>query len=77
MIEWSRIMRNPLFYGIAAIALIILITSTFYVVPETKQGVVLRFGEPVRTINRYKTGEQFGRTGAGLVMVVPGFETSL
>ena len=74
MIQWSRISRNPLFYGLAAIALILLITSTFHVVPETKQGVVLRFGEPVRTINRYKTGEVFGRTGAGLVMVIPGFE---
>jgi modulator of FtsH protease HflC len=74
MIEWSRISRNPLFWGLGAIALIILITSTFYVVPETRQGVVLRFGEPVRTINRYKAGEQFGRTGAGLVAVIPGFE---
>ena len=74
MIQWSRITRNPLFYGLAVIALILLITSTFHVVPETKQGVVLRFGEPVRTINRYKTGEVFGRTGAGLVMVIPGFE---
>jgi modulator of FtsH protease HflC len=74
MIDWTRLSRNPLFWGLAAIALIILFTSTFYVVPETRQGVVLRFGEPVRTINRYKAGEQFGRTGAGLVAVIPGIE---
>lgn len=74
MSTWARLSRNPLTWGIVAIALILLITSTFYIVPETKQGVVLRFGEPVRTINRYKAGEQFGRTGAGLVAVVPFFE---
>lgn len=74
MIDWARLSRNPMFWGLAAIALIILFTSAFYVVPETRQGVVLRFGEPVRTINRYKAGEQFGRTGAGLVAVVPGIE---
>ena len=74
MIDWARLSRNPIFYAFAAIALLILVTSTFYLVPETRQGVVLRFGEPVRIINRYKTGEQFGRTGAGLVAVVPFFE---
>ena len=74
MIDWARLSRNPIFWGFAVIALLLLITSTFYVVPETRQGVVLRFGEPVRTINRYKPGEVFGRTGAGLVAVVPGIE---
>jgi modulator of FtsH protease HflC len=74
MTNWTQLSRNPLAWGIAAIALIILITSTFYVVPETKQGVVLRFGQPVKTINRYKAGEQFGQTGAGLVAVLPFFE---
>jgi modulator of FtsH protease HflC len=74
MIDWVRLSRNPLFWGFAAIALLILLMSTFYVVPETRQGIVLRFGEPVRTINRYKEGEQFGRTGAGLVAVLPGIE---
>ncbi len=72
--DWGRLLRNPLFFGIGAIALIILIANTFYVVPETQQGVVLSFGKPVRTINRYQPGEVFGRTGAGLVAVMPGFE---
>ncbi len=71
MNRWPPLMRNPLFFGIAAIALLILLVSTFSVVPETRQGVVLRFGEPVRIINRYKAGETFGRTGAGLVAIIP------
>jgi modulator of FtsH protease HflC len=65
------LMRSPVFFGLAAIALIILIASTLSVVPETKQGVVLRFGQPVKIINRYKPGEAFGNTGAGLVAVLP------
>jgi modulator of FtsH protease HflC len=65
------LMRNPVFYGLAAIALIVLVASTLSVVPETKQGVVLRFGQPVKIINRYKPGETFGNTGAGLVAVLP------
>ena len=31
MIDWARLTRNPLFWGLAAIALIILITSTFQI----------------------------------------------
>ena len=60
-----------MFFGLAAIALIVLIASTLSVVPETKQGVVLRFGQPIKIINRYKPGETFGNTGAGLVAVLP------
>jgi modulator of FtsH protease HflC len=65
------LLRNPVFFGLAAIALIILVASTLSVVPETKQGVVLRFGQPVKIINRYKPNETFGNTGAGLVAVLP------
>ena len=32
------------------------------IVPETRQGIVVRFGKPVRIVNRYKPGEQFGAT---------------
>jgi len=47
---------------IAAIALF----SSTVVVPETEQAVVVRFGEPVRTINRFKPNIDFGETGAGI-----------
>jgi modulator of FtsH protease HflC len=68
---FPSLMRSPVFFGLAVIALLILIASTLSVVPETKQGVVLRFGQPVKIINRYKPGEAFGNTGAGLVAVLP------
>lgn len=44
-------------------------------VPETQQAVVMWLGDPVRVINRYKGGEDFGHTGAGLSLRVPFFET--
>ena len=71
MPDAARLMRNPILIAIAVIALIVLASSTFAVVPETRQGVVLRFGEPVRILNGYHAGEVFGQTGAGIVARVP------
>ena len=68
------IFRSPVVLAIAAVALLFLMVSTFAIVPETRQGVVLRFGEPVRIVNRYRPGEAFGQTGAGLVAIIPFFE---
>ena len=70
----QQIVRNPLLLGIALLALLFLIANTFVVASETKQGVVLRFGNPVKIINRYEPGAGFGETGAGLVAVLPLFD---
>lgn len=64
--------RNPLVLGVAALALVILLASTFAIVPETKQAVILRFNQPVGgAINRWRPNEVFGQTGAGLVARIP------
>lgn len=63
--------RNAIALAIIATLILIVIGSTFSIVPETKQAVVVRFGEPVRIVNAYKTGETFGRTGAGLHIRMP------
>jgi membrane protease subunit HflC len=65
------IWRNPVVIGILALLAIILAAATFAVVPETKQAVILRLQEPVRTVNPYRTNEVFGRTGAGLIARIP------
>jgi modulator of FtsH protease HflC len=70
----SNLIRNPLVALIAVVALILLFSSAFSIVPETRQGVVLNLGKPVRIINGYKPGEQFGSTGAGLIATIPFFE---
>ena len=71
MESWPKLIRNPVALIVAAVLLLILLTSTFVVVPETKQAVILRFGQPVATLNRYKPGETFGQSGAGIVPIIP------
>ncbi|HEY0113447.1 MAG TPA: protease modulator HflC [Allosphingosinicella sp.] len=70
----SLSLRNPIVIAFLAIALLIIAGATFAVVPETKQAVVVRFGNPERVINAYKPGEEFGRTGAGLIARYPFME---
>ncbi len=67
----TRLLRNPIALAVLAIVLLILLTSTISIVPETKQAVIVRFGEPVRVINRYQEGAGFGYGGAGLVARIP------
>lgn len=64
-------LRNPIALALIAIALLLLIGSTISIVPETRQAVIVRFGEPVRIVNRYRPKEQFGATGAGLIARLP------
>jgi len=49
----------------------VLLASTIAVVPETRQAVIFRFGEPLSIVNRYRPGEAFGRSGAGIILRVP------
>jgi len=67
----ARLARNPIALGVLAILLLVLLGSTLAVVPETKQAVVVRFGEPQRIINRFKPTQNFGQTGAGLAARIP------
>lgn len=64
-------LRNPVALGIAAMLVLIAIASTLTIVPETKQVVVLRFEQPIRTVNSYKPNETFGNSGAGMIARVP------
>jgi membrane protease subunit HflC len=67
----TRALRNPIALGVLGILLLILIGSTFAIVPETKQAVIVRFGEAERILNRYQAGDEFGGEGAGLTARVP------
>jgi membrane protease subunit HflC len=48
--------------------------STIIIVPESKQAVVVRTGEPVRVINQFRPDVPFGQTGAGLSWRIPMIE---
>ena len=65
------LLRNPVTIGILALVALIVFASTFFIVPETQQVVVLRFEQPVRTINAWKAHQSFGNTGAGLKWRIP------
>ncbi len=70
---------NPFFGGPGRLAIVAAIAATaaamtFSVVPETKQALILKFGQPIRVVNAYKSDEDFGKTGAGVVARIPFFE---
>jgi membrane protease subunit HflC len=67
-------MRNPIILALLASAVLFVIGMTFSIVPETRQAVVVRFGEIVRVYNPYSPNEVFGRTGAGLKIRLPVFD---
>ena len=69
MMDLAR--RRPLLSGVVVLFLLMMLLGTFAIVPETSQGIVVRFGKPVRIVNRYEAGERFGQAGAGLAWRIP------
>lgn len=67
----SFIKRRPLLSGGFLLVLFALIATAFPIVPETTQGVVVRFGKPVRIINAYNPNNPLGGPGAGLAWRIP------
>ena len=63
--------RHPILTAILAVLVLTLVLSSFPIVPETKQAVVVRFGKPIRILNRYKPGHPIGAPGAGLTYRLP------
>jgi membrane protease subunit HflC len=56
---------------IALVALLIILMLTVIVVPETQQAVIVRQGDPVAVVNRFKPSQPFGHTGAGVWWRIP------
>lgn len=69
MIEFVQ--RRPIVAAVAAFFLLFLIVSSFPIVPETKQAVVVRFGKPDRILNRFEAGRPIGAPGAGISWRLP------
>ena len=67
----SSLKAHPMRTLFIIFALLVVLLSTFAIVHETKQGVVVRFGKPVRIINPYEAGQPFGSDGAGLTARIP------
>jgi membrane protease subunit HflC len=69
MIAWIR--RRPLLALAIALVALFIVLGSFPIVPETKQAVVVRFGKPVRILNRYEPGRPIGAPGAGISWRIP------
>ncbi|WP_395622699.1 protease modulator HflC [Sphingomonas daechungensis] len=65
------IRQRPIVTTVVALALLLVLVSSFPVVPETKQAVVVRFGKPARILNRYEPGRPIGSAGAGISWRIP------
>ena len=65
------IRNRPLIAGIVGLLVLFLLLGSFPVIPETKQAVVVRFGKPVRILNRYEPGRPIGAAGAGISWRLP------
>ena len=59
---------------IALAVVVVLALSTIIVVPETQQAVIIRTGEPVAVVNKFKPNQAFGKTGAGIWWRIPFFD---
>lgn len=67
----ERFGRTPFVWAVAALVLLVALIMCVKVVPETKQALVVRFGQPIKVANRYHSNEVFGNTGAGLLFRIP------
>src|SRR5438270_1303314 len=65
------LLRRPLFIAIVGIILLVVLLGSLPIIPETEQAVVVRFGKPVRILNRYEPGRPIGAAGAGLSYRIP------
>ena len=65
------IRNRPLLIGIVGLLVLFVLLGSFPVIPETKQAVVVRFGKPVRILNRYEPGRPIGSAGAGISYRIP------
>lgn len=67
----AAIRRHPFAFAVVGFLVLMLLLTSVSIVPETRQGVVARFGKPVRIINPYNPANQFGGWGAGLNFRIP------
>jgi membrane protease subunit HflC len=61
-------------YKTTVIALAVLLVAAFFtliVVPETQEAVIIRNGDPITVVNKFKPNQPYGRTGAGIWWRIP------
>ncbi|WP_126173453.1 protease modulator HflC [Altericroceibacterium xinjiangense] len=71
----DRVWHNYKTWIVAGVVLLVILLLSVIVVPESQQAVIVRTGEPVRVVNRYRANVPFGETGAGMSWRIPVLET--
>ena len=64
---WKRYRIAIIAFGVVVVGVL----ASLFVVPETKQAVIIRTGEPYKIVNMYRPNEAFGATGAGFYWRIP------
>jgi modulator of FtsH protease HflC len=73
MMERS-LLRSPTALAVFGLALLILLSMSISIVPETKQAIISNYGQPLRVVNAYRPKERFGYTNAGIAFRIPFLE---
>jgi modulator of FtsH protease HflC len=63
--------KNPIMLVLAALAVVVVLSMSISIVPETKQAIISSYGQPLRVVNAYQPNERFGSTNAGLALRIP------
>src|SRR5688500_4977148 len=71
----ALVRRRPLLTGLVSLFLLFTVLASFPIIPETQQAVVVRFGKPVRILNRFEPNKPIGAQGAGISWRIPFAET--
>jgi modulator of FtsH protease HflC len=67
----ARALRSPIGWALLLLVAVLACASVFTIVPETQQAIIVHMGVPQSVVNRYRPGQTFGDTGAGLIARVP------
>jgi len=62
---------HPIMTAVVGLIALFLVITSFPVISETEQVVVVRFGKPVRIYNKYEAGRPIGAAGAGINYRIP------
>ncbi|MGC1468909.1 MAG: protease modulator HflC, partial [Sphingorhabdus sp.] len=68
---FGSLRHNPIALGLVGFGLLVLLSMSVSIVPETKQAIISSYGQVMRVENEYRKNEKFGNTDAGLVWRVP------
>jgi membrane protease subunit HflC len=63
--------NRPILTVVLGFFLLLVLLGSFPIIPETKQAVVVRFGNPVRVYNQYAANRPIGAAGAGINWRIP------